>query len=83
MTPDQRLLMIGGYISSALYLSGCFIAGLVRGPSMAWKDVLFALGFSCFAYALQLAGHRRCAIVSTVCSWLAGAVAGGWLLLGG
>lgn len=41
MTPDQRLLVIGLYINSALYLTGTFVAGIVTQHPWAWRASLF------------------------------------------
>ncbi len=83
MTPDQRLLMIGGYISSALYLSGCFAAGLVVHAAAGWRMALIAQGIACVSYSLQLGGNdRRRSFAVTVWSWLAGIVAGLLVLYG-
>jgi hypothetical protein len=84
MTPDQRLLLIGGYISSALYLSGCFVASLVAGHNGGWKLALLAQGFSCVSYAMQIAGALRELNIGIACiSWGFGVIAGVVLLFGG
>lgn len=54
MTPDQRLLVIGLYINSALYLTGTFVAGIVTQHPWAWRASLASAGVSYIAYALQL-----------------------------
>ena len=84
MTPDQRLLMIGGYISSALYLSGCFVAGVYFHVGEAWKAALAAAGFSCFAYGAQLLGShaRPAAAAGSGASWAFGLLAGLFLIFG-
>ena len=83
MTPDQRLLMIGGYISSALYLSGCFVAGLVVHAPAGWGAALIAQGLACVSYIMQLGGaDRRLGTGVTAWSWLAGVAAGVLVLLG-
>jgi len=83
MTPDQRLLMIGGYISSALYLSGCFAAGLVVHAAAGWRMALFAQGVACVSYSFQLGGaDRRVSFAATSLSWLAGVIAGVFVLFG-
>lgn len=76
MTPDQRLLLIGGYISSALYLSGIFVASLVYGNG-AYKLALLSAGVSCISYAVQLTGvSRELSFGIAALSWMFGIVGG-------
>jgi hypothetical protein len=85
MNPDQRLILVGAYISSALYLSGCFVAGIIYfHVGDAWKTALAAAGVSCIAYAAQLftPALRWVATTSTGVSWALGMIAGLSLLLG-
>lgn len=53
MTADQRLLVIGIYIYSSLYLAGCFVAGLFFS-GWAWKCALASFGASYITYYLQI-----------------------------
>lgn len=78
MTSDQRLLLIGGYISSALYLSGCFVAGIYFHAGDAWKAALGSAGVSCIAYAAQIMAPQARSVAATASgiSWAFGLIAG-------
>jgi hypothetical protein len=87
MTPDQRLILIGGYISSALYLSGCFVAGIWLHYDPVWKLALGSEGFACACYAAQLLpitpeSRKEFALWPFIASWVFGALAGLILLFG-
>jgi len=45
--------VVGLLINSALYLSGCFIAGLVTGNPWAWKMSLATMGVTYLCYWFQ------------------------------
>lgn len=81
MTADQRLLVIGIYINSALYLMGVFVEGLLTAHPNAWRYALVAAGLSYLSYVMQVASVPRtlCAIVVCI-SFSAGAAAGILLL---
>lgn len=68
-------IFVGILLNSALYLSGCFIAGLVTGNPVAWRLALAAMGIVYICYCLQGIGHR----LSGAVTWLSvalGAAAG-------
>lgn len=65
---------IGVLINSALYLTGCFVAGLATGNSVAWRLALATAGVTYLAYVVQEAasvqrsrptlGHAALALVT-------------------
>lgn len=57
MTKLQRFLATGGMLNSALYLSGCFIAGLYTANGTAWRLSLAALGATYLTYNAQCGRH--------------------------
>jgi hypothetical protein len=77
MTADQRLLVIGLYINSALYLTGVYWAGLIYHNNFAWKMALAAAGLSYVGYLAQVTQIPRalCGIVVGI-SAIVGAAAG-------
>ncbi len=83
MTPDQRLLLVGGYICSGLYLSGGFVASLFVQHGEGWKIALLSMGMATIGYAAQLMQvprHLQASVVA--CSWVAGIAAGICVLIG-
>ena len=77
MTPDQKFLAIGVYLNSALYLAGCFLAGMTTGNVWAWKAALASAAFCYLAYVAQVNDAPRWASAFVV--WLSvvsGMVAG-------
>lgn len=54
MTPDQRILVVGIYISAALYLTGCFVVSLFVQHGHAWKVAIAAAGVSFISYVAQV-----------------------------
>ena len=76
MDQDQRLLVVGIYINSALYLIGVFVAGLVTDHPTAWRMALVTAGVCYFAYFAQVWGKRHAATAATLVSVAAGIVAG-------
>jgi hypothetical protein len=57
MTEFQRLMGLGVLLNSALYLSACFVAGLVLHNPVAWRLAIAAMGVTYLSYSLQLLGH--------------------------
>jgi uncharacterized membrane protein (DUF485 family) len=81
MSADQRLLVIGLYINSALYLSGVYWAGLIYHNNFAWKMALASAGMSYVAYLLQLALAPRWLLIAAVTASISvGTIAGTALL---
>jgi hypothetical protein len=81
--PGKMLLIAGALLNSALYLTGCFVAGLVVGNPIAWKLSLVAAGLVFLAYSLMATGHPRLSAASDyvgAASWVVGIAAGGFLL---
>lgn len=58
MTEDQRLLVIGAYINSALYCAGVFVAAIVTGNPFAWRLAIGTAGLNFLAYFAQLWPQR-------------------------
>jgi hypothetical protein len=65
-----------GALNSALYLAGCFIAGLVTQNGSAWRLALISAGFAFLAYNLILAENERAAKYLAAASWIVGMAAG-------
>lgn len=84
MTPDQRLLAIGCYINSALYLTGVFVVSLFVHQGFAWKAALMCAGVTFLAYAVQISAPASIRISSYFvgCSIALG-FAAGCLAVGG
>lgn len=82
MDANQRLLVIGIYLHSALYLSGTFIAGLMTNRPMAWRMALVTSAVCYFAYYAQVVDKRMAAIGLVLASIFCGALAGFALLVG-
>ncbi len=82
MNSDQRLLVIGLYINSALYLSGCFVAGLVTHSKPAWCCALAAAGLSYLGYYAQLMRLSSVSSGAIVVFSVAFGLAAGLALLG-
>ncbi|HXI78302.1 MAG TPA: hypothetical protein VNH21_14260 [Steroidobacteraceae bacterium] len=49
----KSFMAIGALLNSALYLSGCLIAGLVVGNGFAWRLALAAMGMTYVSYLAQ------------------------------
>ena len=64
MNADQRLLVIGIYINSALYLAGVFVAGIITNNPTAWKLSLATAGFCYLTYTAQVMGAQRAACLA-------------------
>jgi hypothetical protein len=54
MNETQRLLVIGVYINSALYLIGVFTAGVIQHVPHAWQFALLSAGVAYLSYWLQI-----------------------------
>lgn len=87
MNENQRFLLLGCYINSALYLVGCFVAGMLL-HSPAWKWALAASGAAFLSYIIQAWGYaldRKDVAIAGMASSLMSNVLGlvaGLLLLG-
>ncbi len=57
MTADQRLLVVGLYISSTLYLGGCMLLGWAVNRPLGWKFALASAGACYICYLAQLGGQ--------------------------
>lgn len=71
-------LLAGLYLNSALYLAGCFVAGLATGNDVAWKLALVAMGLAYVGYYVQVAypGARVPALFAVSASIIAGVASG-------
>lgn len=85
MTPDQRILVVGIYISAALYLTGCFVVSLFVQHGHGWMLALASVAASYCAYTMQVmfADARKQTLCVVVFSQISGAAAGIIVLLGG
>lgn len=85
MTPDQRLLAVGIYLTGALYLTGCFVVSLFVQHGNGWKYALASMAACYVAYAAQVMASeaRFYAVCLVVLSQLLGALAGVNVFLGG
>ena len=54
MTADQRLIIVGIYVSSTLYLAMVFAAGVLTAHPLAWKLAAATAGANYFSYFVQL-----------------------------
>jgi hypothetical protein len=73
----------GVVINSALYLMGCFIAGLMQHSPAAWRTALAAMGVTYLCYLFQTfpAPPRWLVCPTVAASILLGAVSGLILLV--
>ena len=56
MMPDwQKLTAYGGMLNAALYLAGCFTAGLVTSNGVAWRLAIATAGIVYLSYLVHLA----------------------------
>lgn len=81
MTQDQRFLAIGCYINSALYLAGCFIAGIVYGHPYAWKLAVVTYGICFLGYLSQVSEFRAYVSFFLVVTSILTGIASGLTLL--
>lgn len=51
----RGILGNGLLLNSALYLCGCFVAGMITGTDWAWKASLASMGLAYVSYAIQTA----------------------------
>jgi hypothetical protein len=83
-----RFCAAGLMLNSALYLSGCFAAGLLLGNRFAWTLALAALGAAYLSYLAHLVTehlplqHNLYAVTLTWLSIALGVLAGVVLLVG-
>jgi hypothetical protein len=73
-------------INSALYITGCFVAGIVTNNPAAWKLALFTAALCYLAPMAQTFPGKAAETTAyglIVMSVLAGAAAGWFLLIGG
>lgn len=85
MTPDQRILVVGLYISASLYLTGCFVVSLFVQHGQGWKPALGSVAAAYCAYSVQVMfpDCRRAAAVFVIVSQAWGLAAGIIVLFGG
>ncbi len=53
LTDLQKCLIFAALLNSALYLTGCFVAGMVAGNAVAWKLALATTGLCFLSYMGQ------------------------------
>ena len=56
----------GALLNSAIYLVGCFIAGLYTAHPWSWKLALAAMGVTYLSYIVQISTHRLANAVTLV-----------------
>ena len=78
---DLKTIAYCAALNSALYLTGCFIAGIITNDHIAWKLALAATGITFIAYATALNGHDRTAGGASLASIALGVAAGVALLV--
>lgn len=73
----MNFVYIGVLLNSALYLTGCFVAGLVLQNAFAWRLALAAAGLAYLGYVAQTLGRwGYTAPVFVVVSMVLGVAAG-------
>jgi hypothetical protein len=73
---DHALIRRAILLNSALYLTGCFVAGMVLGVPLAWKAALVTVGISYLCYMAQDMGAEGSAKALMLASIGAGVAAG-------
>lgn len=73
---------IGVLLNSALYLTGCFVAGLVTANAMAWRLALASAGVTYVCYLIQPLGLPRPAVICVVAISIVLGLGAGLSLLG-
>lgn len=82
MNSDQRLLVVGVYLNSAIYLVGVFVASLFVQHGEAWKMALACAGLSYCAYSAQvIAADARYICAALVNGSVLAGLAAGIMLL--
>lgn len=91
----HQAIYFGLLINSALYIAGCFVAGIVFGVSLAWKLAIVTAAIIYVSYFVQTVGSfdgyqastknalKGIAVLLTLASIVSGAVAGMALLIAG
>lgn len=77
----KNLAAAGGLINAALFLAGCFVAGLVLGVPLAWKGALLTAAVAYWAYFFGYADMQRVAAGLSLMSVAMSAAIGFVLLL--
>lgn len=65
MTEDQRILVCGLFLNSALYFTLVFVAGLVMRNDYAWKLAIAGVGFTFLCYLFQVVAPEQRGIAGT------------------
>jgi hypothetical protein len=60
---QQALVYVGLFVNGALYLAGCFVAGIVAGNPWAWRLALAAAGVTYLCYLAQTVPNAPHAIL--------------------
>ena len=81
MDENKRLLVLGVYIFSALYLAGVFVAALVDGNLLARDAAIIAAALAAWGYWAQAVDARDLFTVPVVMCSMIAAVAAGLCLL--
>ena len=81
MEERQRMLILGVYIFSALYLAGVFVAALVDQNHLARDAAIVAAALSAWGYWAQAVDARDLFVVPIVMCSMVAAVAAGICLL--
>ena len=76
MNDDQRFLMVGYYMFSALAIAGIFVAGVVDHNTLARDGAIVTSVLTALGYAAQAAASDRPSITLALvaASWVAGIV---------
>lgn len=74
---------IGVLLNSALYLTGCFVAGLWTGNSVAWRLALAGAGVTYVCYVIQPYPIPRPALIASLVASIALGLFAGLALIGG
>lgn len=81
MTADQRLIIVGIYVSSTLYLGMVFVAGILTAHPLSWKLAAATAGANYFSYFVQLLSVKFWFCVLLVSISIALGAAAGFSLL--
>jgi hypothetical protein len=76
----MNVAVTGVLINSALYLSGCFAAGLVMNNPIAWKAALLTAGIAYIGYTFGQIEMERARMGFAIFSIITGLIAGVSLL---
>ena len=66
----KLLMAIGVLLNSALYIAGCFIAGLLLGNTLAWRLALATAGVTYLSFVFHVVSETEGDAWQRAAGWL-------------